>query len=157
MVEVRKVFNPVSKSETTNILAIVSEISFVEGSRLTMKNSTARKAPLAEWLETSADQTGITQSIAPTPIPAMTRAFCSQHSFFMAKIRAMRQPKRVPKVPCPGNMGKVPSNETTQRIPESHLHPEHVPRLVKWSKSREKGSRIIHTATHPCDVLSGSL
>lgn len=74
VVEVCEVFNPVSQSETTNVLILVSQIRKVEGSCLTMKNSIARKAPLAEWLDTSADQTGMTQSIAPTPTPAMTRA-----------------------------------------------------------------------------------
>lgn len=101
MVEVCEIFNPVSKSETTNVLVFVSQIREVEGSCLTMKNSIAKKAPLAEWLETSADQTGITQSIAPTPIPAITRAnFQSQRGFFQAKARALRQHEDVSRAFC---------------------------------------------------------
>lgn len=63
-----------------------------------MKNSTARKAPLAEWLETSDDHTGTEQSMAPTPTPAMTRPMHIIVMFWAAVWRiapssAQRQPK----------------------------------------------------------------
>lgn len=62
-----------------------------------MRNSIAKKAPLAEWLLTSVDHTGITQSIAP-PIPAMTRAHVIQAMVYAeacsrAPSKAQREPK----------------------------------------------------------------
>lgn len=48
VVQVCEIFNPVSQSEPPNVLILISQIKEIGGICPTMKNSIARKAPLAE-------------------------------------------------------------------------------------------------------------